>query len=1252
MGQDGDDPAEGPVFQRIAGTDPAVYAIAPATAAQIWFRPRTPATEDSLPADAVLARPEGGTGLAGAIVIGPNESPVSPAALPGYIAAAVLAAVSRPWDDGAKHLVWARPAADGSTPLTAFGLSARLDTLRVETPLELPFGGERRIKVLAEARLSYAAPDLVVSGPEGAGGVGIALAPASFAAGAAPSGEARVPVQGGMAGVLATRVAASFPALLEDFREGFALGFRGGDGALVRQRYPSVQWSEIADPIALPMALTVDPAQRANDLVWAGPGDSAPPPGTVTARSGFWALGVAPAPLPTAFKTRGDSVLEAVLQGDAAFPPALNRAGFATWAGSDDPAAAGTLHLSLCGLASLASRDAPGDAEVEILGGFSGTETLLASVGGGEARLFAEFVPGRPGLLAGFPYHGVSLDSPWQAPGGGAPFAPGLHGTWLRFARRAAEADPTVIHRTSPNGAPYFAAPAAPPPPPPPSQARPAEGEAAILQAFDIAHGFDGTAALFPLLAYTALAPDSGFTPGELVMAEARAVAPFRAAAIRRVGAVRGLLGAPLSAAATGTELGDGNATNPQGLVLGVDPAANGRIVDVTLGRSFANAATPEASVAPMGFTNPGPELEALFTANQVCAVVVNGAPLGAPVASLADYAEAHAADPQKALFRNAVAFASDADKQPANAWVFRLAVGGNTSLSDLRNVLVMKYCDGRLDELAANPAAWSDAETLAADPALATIDRTLVLSGVADWLQGYIADAKQRQAAGDTQYDAFVDVVTDPGWRGFLMLNAELSPEAIPTQLRGLSAGLRLDNFRAHHIGATASRVAMRSGEGEAAPFLRQEGQSSLFALVNYEHPGWRANVVAGGDPDREIPITDEGDYGFDVLQLTAVFSNGVMETFSSRIQLGINAFYGAPVSGAFEAGAGAAGRRLTDAALLLTGSYQSQDEGGSYSFGRDAPVVFALESTTLRAVTISQAQFDTLDPGLDGADIVSRFRFWGRLCFGIVSGPEGEETDLLSYGPPAGAQGYALGEGLAYSNIDLRLLSPAANPNAVRYAFEAADLSLNPGDSAPRKGSLVSDLALVPRAYVAGAPDMRPEDLDFLPVRTGQVATRQVEGTWFGIACQVDMGTPGALAGAAGFSSSLLLAVAPRTPEGLADSWAVWAGLQLPGTAPGAKLMSVQNVLKLSVAGVALNRETTATPGAAAGAEPARAFVLRLNNIGLSFMGLANLPSGATMNFFLFGEPSGSGSLGWFAAYNEDPPDPPPARLAGGRP
>jgi hypothetical protein len=72
---------------------------------------------------------------------------------------------------------------------------------------------------------------------------------------------------------------------------------------------------------------------------------------------------------------------------------------------------------------------------------------------------------------------------------------------------------------------------------------------------------------------------------------------------------------------------------------------------------------------------------------------------------------------------------------------------------------------------------------------------------------------------------------------------------------------------------------------------------------------------------------------------------------------------------------------------------------------------------------------------------------------------------------------------------------------------------------------------------------------------------------------------------------------------------------------------------VLKLAIGSIELVNGTTAQGN--------RAFLLKLNDIALKFLGLLKLPPGGSTSFYLFGNPeqaSNQGGLGWYAAYNKD--------------
>ena len=80
---------------------------------------------------------------------------------------------------------------------------------------------------------------------------------------------------------------------------------------------------------------------------------------------------------------------------------------------------------------------------------------------------------------------------------------------------------------------------------------------------------------------------------------------------------------------------------------------------------------------------------------------------------------------------------------------------------------------------------------------------------------------------------------------------------------------------------------------------------------------------------------------------------------------------------------------------------------------------------------------------------------------------------------------------------------------------------------------------------------------------------------------------------------------------------------------------VFSLQGIIKVSTGPIKLLYQTI--PGQTD--TQARFFNLQLTDIGIKILGIAKLPPGATLQFFLFGDPQSSGSLGWYAAYVKDP-------------
>lgn len=424
------------------------------------------------------------------------------------------------------------------------------------------------------------------------------------------------------------------------------------------------------------------------------------------------------------------------------------------------------------------------------------------------------------------------------------------------------------------------------------------------------------------------------------------------------------------------------------------------------------------------------PELQNLFQTNQLMAVIVNPARLGVPGPALAG---------DVATFERDVVIAD---------WRMTAAVGDSLNSTSYNNILIMKYCDGTLLERVCNPNKWVEVDSFSVSAGSST-DTSVALTGLSSYLQSYLTAGIKAAADGNDLYDDFARIVQDPNWQGFIVLAADVDPSGFPDQIKGLIAGIDFTQFRAHHFGATASRVQV-SGTS-----VTLQTPSSLFGLIDYELPVYKANVAAGGNPDMPVPLPDNGDFGFQVLQLQTLFRNAAMVDFRSHVQLSINQLFLSPVIAAY----GAIGK-LPATAVVLNGSYQRQGDTGVYVFEQNVSTRFQLGSNVLPAVAIQRVVFNTLSSGSDHGDdgiVRSRFLMSGALEFAVLSvllpDKSKRETDLLSFGPPADAAPVAPAAGLCFSGLEVSMSSPADAPNAVTFIFEASRLALDQGQAKPAR-------------------------------------------------------------------------------------------------------------------------------------------------------------------------------------------------------
>jgi|GEM_PF-494116 len=964
------------------------------------------------------------------------------------------------------------------------------------------------------------------------------------------------------------------------FLQGFL--FAAGKGeALGYSAYTVASLPEIMD-----LACSVDPSDMLNlaspALLEQG-----------VLRTGFGFLG--DPTLESGYRTAGGRTLSLVPLGTEAgvrAPPAgIGGLAWASDAEIDPDTAGGTAYLTLVGPHGMVVEGRPPGCSELLLAGLSGSETLtfVSWDPSAETNDLLYVLPSEGGGVAPkFPFEDASLDSP-ESGAVGALLRREVRCAWTTIQAGVGP----VVYSTEPAGSPLFGLGS--------TDAAAALDEVSVLESrpptFVLPQGLDKT---FPMVPYGATA---GIDSRRLQF-ESQVLSVVRKSTISSDSAE--LWAARAAAVDPEVEYG----TTPQGFVIQRDPATGGYL-NVLMAQSGRkpdqklNCSTPpqQPTYLPFSFSKPTQPLEDALQTNQLFLVVVNPEPLTT----------------DGACFENVVNM---------SGWTMTADVGKGATATSYANVLILKFCSGSLQERITNPNRWTRPTDFSllpgTDPELAGLSTT----GLSQWLQAYVAEGVERSEGPSAAfYREFARIATDPEWNGVIALAVDLGIESLPKEIVGLAAGIDFTRFAAHHFGFTVSRVEVDKSSGVISI---ADGDSSLFGLVDYEDPIYASNLSSGVDPDMPISIQFEGDFDFTVLQLQSLFENAKLVRFNSRIQLSIDRLFAADVSEVFSAG------RLQPAnGIVLDGSYVDQNGEPTYVFQQTTKNVLHSDSNILPAVAFDRVQFNTLGERDGGATVANRFLIWGAFDFAELNDRDGALLDVLSFGSPEGTATAELGVGLAFSNLVIEMTFPTVTPSAKRFEVDTDNQAWDLGASEQRDDSLFRGFALQLKSFVTAAGDQTPADLGFLAVTSGLELT-ELEGPWFGVVYEITLGGPGALASTVGFQSQLLVAWAPNTKGD--GPRALFLGMSLPGAAPGAKLFSLQGVFKVAVGAISILRQVVpTTEGRELDAEEFY-YCLRIDDIGLKIFGIVKLPPSANIQFFLFGDPNATGSLGWYAAYVAD--------------
>ena len=638
-----------------------------------------------------------------------------------------------------------------------------------------------------------------------------------------------------------------------------------------------------------------------------------------------------------------------------------------------------------------------------------------------------------------------------------------------------------------------------------------------------------------------------------------------------------------LRASATATA-----ATTNQGLIVNVETDGNWSELQLAKNDVLGN-------IYELKFTNLASQLKSAFQTNQQFLVITDNTFLGTLTSS----------DIQNegAAFYN---------KMSIQEWAFDINTGVDNLYGDYKNVLIFKFCDGSLKDRVMNPQDWTEAGNFN------STDNN-GLTAVSQWLQDYIADAEQQYLEfNNAFYKKFHDIVNDKNWCGILALKVDLNLTELPVEIQGLLAGIDLSNFFGHHMGIEVSRV-------DITEEVKMEDVSSLFGLIDYNDKAYVQQLKAGDDLNKPVP-PDGNIYDFKVLTLQVLFENTSIKDFISKAQLTMNELFSDTVVA--KPGTEGSGEFST---VVYNGTYENQDGESTYSFNVANPGQrMFFNNNLLSYISFSKSQFNTLvKEGESGSSQVqTRFLLWGYMHFEAIP-----NYDVFSFGAEGGYEKEGQGYGLAYANLYITMDFALDTPTVRTFTFNALDVSFDPEQSTSRINSLFPNFALKLNNLVVGTEEKYPGDLGYLPVGV-QMNSSRLDGNWYGLELEVNMGGPGALTSAAGFDSTMMLAWAPGkkivNSKGEKDtSYNAYIGIKLPGTSNDAKLLSLQGVLKVAVGDLFLQYY-----------EEGNYFSLRMSDISLKFLGIAKLPSNGYINFFIFGNPNADGkkeNLGWYAAYNK---------------
>lgn len=575
--------------------------------------------------------------------------------------------------------------------------------------------------------------------------------------------------------------------------------------------------------------------------------------------------------------------------------------------------------------------------------------------------------------------------------------------------------------------------------------------------------------------------------------------------------------------------------------------------------------------------------------------------------------------------------------------WKFDLNVDnwrqGTTDGSD--TILIFKFLDKPLIDILKDTALWEQ-------PSVFVSEDGNEVNKIRDRLVGLfesaIATVDDPNAAQKDKDNArpLARIASSEFWSGAIALNVNLpANNGLPQDLKALECGINNPgNFYAQYVGSNGTPVLPKNGQLEAE-------QSSLFALLDYQ--------------DNSIPETGESGYAFQVASLRVQFQNSQITAFSSEVNLTLDLLF----NEATQLLNSRSGRNI----VILKGFTEEHNGEIIYAFSFSGENYFALpNSYILNNVDIVKATFSTDPPGSNPNLTIARFTLWGRLNFRNLDsfdafsfGSDNSLSDsvvaassVLNRSARALAEGFTEGvaaldkaslelqtaldnleqndQFLQFSKLTLRMdCEHVGDTNKITFTVDTSQIIFDLKQSKARTNSFYNKFPLKLTNFVyldSTQPETKPKG--YLPV-TNPLGSDAMPDSGFGLNFELNLGSLGALAGAAQFVVNLLIVWQPNQ-DNSQEKAQTFVGLRLPGIGGDVLGFPLQSVLKISFKSVELIVDNS-TPNSLA-------YLLKIKKIALKFFVLSFPPSGQT-EIVIFGNPDGGNSndsVGWYAAYAKE--------------